>query len=190
MLFFACVAYGMYMLSFRHNFINLKIILPIIAAICIVIVSGEESLIGTLISRYTGKEITFTGRTYIWGKALSSIVSSPFFGNGYMTGDEMAVYFDNNISSAMRSTHNMYLQLLFDGGLVALLLFLGNIINSVKQIVNNRNKNYVFGISVVLVIVLINGLFESTCRTTLFWLGITLVAISSLSNEDDPRRLS
>lgn len=183
LLIFVGIAVIVYIVSFSHISVNLKVLLPLIAVFCIVAVSGSETWVGRFASDFLGKDVTFTGRTLIWETVLLHIISSPIFGQGYLTGDQMAMLIDGNIWSARRSAHNMYLQFLFDGGIILLAVMIAFFYSISRKIIHEENKNYVFLMSTLLVMMLINGIFESTCRTVLFWLGMQIFFLSSTIHE-------
>lgn len=79
-----------------------------------------ERLLGTFTTLESGDlEETTTGRTYLWGAAISGWLQSPLLGNGWGTflytwpGGNQSIY-----------AHNELLQILHDTGVVGLALFL------------------------------------------------------------------
>lgn len=84
-----------------------------------------ESLIAKL-----GKDMTFSGRTYIWDEALKLIPNSPFWGYG-VTENTYYVIYKNTLMEA----HNYILGLLLQGGLILLFLL-------AVQVIYLGQKNY------------------------------------------------
>ncbi len=85
-----------------------------------------ERLLGTFTTLESGDlEETTTGRTYLWGAAISGWLQSPLLGNGWGTflytwpGGNQSIY-----------AHNELLQILHDTGVVGLALFLALTLSS------------------------------------------------------------
>lgn len=73
-----------------------------------------------------GRNMTFTGRTYIWQNILADKALNPFIGGGFQNywADEGAEAIRQALQTGVSSAHNGYLELYLDGGLIALgLLF-------------------------------------------------------------------
>lgn len=69
-----------------------------------------------------GKDLTFTNRTSLWDEALRHISEHPFVGAGYWEATRKHLLFN---SQSIVSAHNYLLELMFTGGIISLLLFLG-----------------------------------------------------------------
>jgi O-antigen ligase len=68
---------------------------------------------------FFGRDLTFTGRTYIWNLATNLIAQSPIIGHGFMTSDVIAGYL-----GGYSTPHNEFLLVLMYGGCIALVLFI------------------------------------------------------------------
>lgn len=105
------------------------IFLGFIACILVVVV-GVQGYIGSLLNLAFSKEATLTGRTFVWTSAVRIIAVSPIF--GYGINDRFGAF------AQWRGTtwqaHNEYLQLLYDGGLIALVLFALFVIQSFRSL--------------------------------------------------------
>ncbi len=71
-----------------------------------------------------GKDLTFTGRTFIWKACMDQIITSPLIGKGYWISQQYekitipyGVYGGTN-------AHNAIISILMNGGVIALLLYL------------------------------------------------------------------
>ncbi|KAA8827011.1 O-antigen ligase domain-containing protein [Bifidobacterium tissieri] len=87
-----------------------------------------------------GKNLTFSGRLAIWDNAIIAISHNPVFGYGVLTNDEMVQYLglsSNGLWTGATHCHNQILQIAFQGGLIALLLFLTVIVLILKKSINN-----------------------------------------------------
>lgn len=65
---------------------------------------------------------TFTGRTYIWDSVMASIAQSPLFGNGFQQFVATDVY-QILSQTDFSSSHNLWLQVAYQGGFVGLFFF-------------------------------------------------------------------
>lgn len=74
------------------------------------------------ISSYFGKGTNISGRTILWSNVLRSSSQSPFFGLGFNT-PRMDI-----IRIGIDHAHNIILQVLYQGGMLSLLLFLAFVI--------------------------------------------------------------
>lgn len=75
-----------------------------------------------------GKDVTFTGRLTIWDNAITSILNNPILGYGILTNDNMVNYLGRSstgIWAGATHCHCQFLQISFQGGLVALFLMIG-----------------------------------------------------------------
>lgn len=84
-----------------------------------IVVLRVQNYFSWLIVDILHKNLTFTGRTYIWDGALDLIMNHPFVGVG-LGDDGNHIY----IGGIYWQAHNQWLQLLCDGGLLSLLTFL------------------------------------------------------------------
>lgn len=71
-----------------------------------------------------GKDVTLSGRTYIWSATVPSIIASPWTGHGVLTSLEFVELHGFPIwELAWGHCHNAILELLFQDGLAGFLLF-------------------------------------------------------------------
>lgn len=87
--------------------------------IIVVIQSYNSSWLQYIVVGLLGKNLEFTGRIYIWSESIRVWLTSPVYGIGIGRGGN-GVYFLGHWHGA----HNMYLQILVDGGLLSLILYL------------------------------------------------------------------
>ncbi|MEM7299688.1 MAG: O-antigen ligase family protein [Pseudomonadota bacterium] len=104
------------------------ILLVLVAALIIVILDATVNIDGWDIAQLVTGDATFTGRTDIWNYALRYISDQPFMGYGFRS------FWDIGASSPSREMglgfvattthgHNGYIDILLNGGLIALFLF-------------------------------------------------------------------
>lgn len=106
-----------YLTPFRSSCIGVIIFLYIIIF--------RKSKILVPILDLLGKDWTFTGRLTIWDSAIKSIIENPILGYGVLTNDNMVNYLGrslNGIWIGATHCHCHFLQIAFQGGLVAFIL--------------------------------------------------------------------
>lgn len=116
---------------FKNLFKNYKIfnittymITSIIIFLSIVIFK-VQNIFSFLIVDILDKDITFTGRIYIWDKALDFISLKPLLGYGNV---------NFQYTSTVLSTHNMILGILFNVGIIGLIFLLIFLVKSFKKL--------------------------------------------------------
>ncbi len=91
------------------------VIFGFLATIAVLFVAGNQDF--SAISALFSKSISFSGRDRIWGLSLDWIAQSPLLGYGI----------EDSVTSvekiAQTHCHNIFLQLLYTGGIVSLVLF-------------------------------------------------------------------
>ncbi len=165
-LFFLLLCDLLYYLSMKHSIINLKIIIPVLAIVCLMLVIGNNDSFYSAVALATGKDTSFTGRRFIWSTTLQLISINPLIGIGYTSGNDLAHIFGG---FSMRSTHNTFLQVLLDGGILLFFPFAIALIKCVKSILHNNNRKLRFHMSLIFVMFFIECMFESWSRSTSFW---------------------
>lgn len=88
-----------------------------IAFMLLIVLMGSEIEIINSIIRIFGRSTTFTGRTFLWKKAIQKIVEKPLIGYGYTSGN-IAIW------GGYYSSHNMFLEMLLQNGFIFLILFI------------------------------------------------------------------
>jgi len=81
--------------------------------------SGLIRTFSSLIENVLGKSITLSGRTFLWSQALKLIAQKPILGYGVLDGS--LLYSPTN--GHAYSAHNTALQILLQGGVLALVIF-------------------------------------------------------------------
>ena len=71
-----------------------------------------------MIAKLTGKDMTFSGRLFIWRQGIFKFFENPIWGYGKAVGDAIVRYAGHRYSA-----HNIFLQILLESGLIGLCLF-------------------------------------------------------------------
>lgn len=118
----------------RFGVFNVLLIGMLFLILLLMFSSHPTSLFAQVIEGLLHKDMTFTGRKEIWYLSLRYIGERPLFGWGLMNAEQL--YASINASHQ----HNYYLHILFQGGVVSLIVFLGIINCCRKRIVNCRSS--------------------------------------------------
>src|ERR1019366_7173464 len=128
-----------------------------------------------------GRDLTFTGRTEIW-KHVINYPLNPMFGSGFYNfwGQHGGV----EIRRAMReprlsSSHNGYLELYLDGGILGLALFLLMIAGSGARLINHIHETRYHQLRfALLVLAIVYNLTEAMfARPVLIWFTTLVVLV-------------
>lgn len=107
---------------------------------------------------YLGKDVSLTSRTYIWRQAEELVLDSWLFGAG--RGVELTYMGTMGEWQTTHEAHNFVLEILMEGGVVALALFGTLFFKAIKGLdMSNKAHKLVF---IALCVIMINGLTEST----------------------------
>lgn len=105
-----------------------------------------------------GRNITLTGRTLIWDRALERIKEKPLLGFGLCTGEE----FDRAVmNKGLLHAHNWLLMLMFYGGVIAVVLFSLAVICACKDAKPGRNSSFYRCMVIGLIVLAVRFLVEA-----------------------------
>ncbi|WP_180057310.1 O-antigen ligase [Acinetobacter sp. YH12090] len=143
--------------------------------------TGKGDSYNLLIYELTGKQL-YSGREKMWGQFIDSIKDNPMLGYG------LGVDY-GSIANIEYSTHNLYLAILIQQGIVGLFLFIYLVyylyIKSIKNY-SNPSRNFIF---LIIPVILLQQNFELSLTQNnlsimvIFWF---LIGIHSFSNKTDP----
>ncbi|MCD7771570.1 MAG: O-antigen ligase family protein [Oscillospiraceae bacterium] len=120
------------------TFFNMRNVFILSLVITLVLVLGNSfGIFEAIIVNVFHKDMTFTGRTTIWNAVLINIVNKPIFGYGYDV-DIWSYASMGNLEPS--SAHNYYLDLLFRGGIVQLLIQLVIVAVDIKRMDRQKNR--------------------------------------------------
>ena len=89
----------------------------------LLIIFIEDNIFANIFFKITGKA-RFTGRSFLWSESLKLIRKSPIIGYGRISKGYL------NVWNATYSSHNVVLEILLEGGIIALLIWISCLLNS------------------------------------------------------------
>ena len=121
-----------------------------------IIVFKMQNIFSFIIEDVLHKDLTFTGRTFIWEYVLKNIKNIPLFGYG----DKSFVYTLAS-GTTVRSTHNQILQIIYNYGVISVTLFILILFITMKKLYKIREFQLVKFVSLYIFMWFIMMLIES-----------------------------
>lgn len=165
---------GMLYFQYRKNqtiHINMIVIGATYAVMQVLVLIGSANFLQPMITKVFGKDLTFSGRTTAWLNVCYYISCKPIWGWGQMTGEDSKRLLDN---SAFVNSHNQWLQVLWEGGIIQLILLFIIFGVLMKQIQRCSKKEIADISKIVFTVVLIAMAFEVELGSLVTWLLIIL----------------
>lgn len=134
----------------------------IVVALCLfigIVFLRFQNIFSFIIEGWLKKDLTFTGRTYIWDIFIGEIKQSILIGHGIVDSK----YLIRTLNAG--HAHNYFLQILYQGGLVTFSMFLGFFFSAIKKVKSCKEKKYV---GIVIFAYLISFIFEAYSLTNMF----------------------
>lgn len=122
---------------FIKFFINPLTITIGIAVLYYVVLWGDSAFLGGVLQKYFGRDLTFTGRVYIWTKCIDLIKTHLLFGMGYLNNVEFYSLINIGIGA---HPHNYFIGILFYGGIISFVMFFMAYIRTFKNYRANKNN--------------------------------------------------
>ena len=111
-----------------------------VAVTLLVVVARVQTYFAAQIEGLLGKSVTMTGRTELWDAAMPILADSPLFGYGI---NSQFGAFIPAFKGLLWQAHNQYLQIAYDGGLVAVGLFIALLWTASARADASRCDNHV-----------------------------------------------
>lgn len=149
--------------------------LVILLAYLIIVVRVQDRMAWFII-QFLGEDLTLNGRTIIWDSLISQLNGIHWlFGNGLNSG---LVF---SISTRTTATaHSQFLYIVFNFGLLGLILFLITPIYSIIRLFKTSDKKINAILIVTLFVLLFAGITENTCDTNYYYIFLAFMASSNL----------
>lgn len=137
----AFLAFGVFALLLffctkKIKFSPRKILLMSLSFGIMIFFFNKIPIIKDFVTNYLHKDITFTGRTYIWDAAFQMINKHPLLGYGgyFVMGQFKTIY-------GIYPVHTTHLQILIDGGVILFIEYISIYIMSFHSLM--KNKKYI-----------------------------------------------
>ena len=186
----AIIAFAMFMFILVLDKNNIKIspkkLSLGLAVFCLTIFIGFNlSIITNFVTNYLQKDVTFSGRVYLWQYAFELFHARPLIGYGgyYVVGRSL-------YHNRMYPVHTTHLQILVDGGLVLLSVYIIMLISSFSKLAKSKKNSIAQIISAGLVGMGISYTFEQAglyhlIIITTFALNINKIISCRKENEEN-----
>lgn len=162
-------------LTFKHY------ILIIFSLNILIVFFQFQNYFSNFITVYLGKDVTFSGRTFLWNLGISEIEKAPFWGYGINeTLLKSKLY-------GLEHFHNYFVNLIYQGGLISLLLFLIMNIIALKKIEKYKNTYIAKVITFIIFTSLILSLVDTLDYTYFFVFYLIAGNIEKLVGEKNDR---
>jgi hypothetical protein len=100
-----------------------------------IVIFRLQYLFSGIITSLLHKDLTFTGRIYLWDEAIQYFLQRPIFGSGFQNYIEL-------YGATVESAHSFYLDILVEGGLVCFCIFLKIQKEYLKAVYPYRHESY------------------------------------------------
>lgn len=134
-------------LKFKLNFVLVGLILNLL----VYFIVNLGAIFEDYVHQVLGRDLTLTGRTYIWSAILEEVNTGLFWGYGYGTfwgynsllESQIIANYTNKIGGVIVSgAHNGFLELILQIGIIGVLLFLVIILYSGKKLYDLRHLSF------------------------------------------------
>ena len=169
-----------------RRFCDYWILMLVFAAayLLIVVLTRADFLAGVL--DVFGKDMTFNNRSYIWASALVQISRSPLIGHGISQSGGFAIDYGNQFSffnGELRPAHNQILHVLFEGGALALAVYITMLLHLGRAVKRCAHKDLVLLASVTIFAFNLASITEIQSQRG--WMFILFVFVSNLGKFND-----
>ena len=136
----------------KNVIINWKVFFAVYAVIVTLILGGNVGFLSPIVNQLFGKDITFTGRASTWVTVINYIKQKPVLGWGIITSDQ-AVQMISKASAV--NAHSQWLQVILQGGIVGLLIFVAIIFECFKKLKVAKKETQCFLIGLLFSLLLV-----------------------------------
>lgn len=135
-----------------------------------------SSLFSSILVNVFHKDASLSYRTQIWAESIKYLAKSPIIGQGLADNGNFIYWGYVNAPKSLWQAHNNWLQLLYDGGIVSMLIFISIInMNSVK-LSRYYNKKIVSILLISMIVLFIVMISEILIYTPYFYLIIFVIS--------------
>lgn len=140
---------------------NIYLIFASFLFLSIVVYQFQERFANIIVD-ILGKDLTFTGRTYIWARAIQMLKNSWFFGNGFNMQVDGVTNMLSYVSSYVNigHAHNYFLDIWLRGGIFAFIFFIITLFLVFKNLGKTDTKLSVY-CRIIMFLICIQFIFEA-----------------------------
>ena len=165
---------GMLYFQFRKKqtiHVNMGIVGIVYVVMQTIILMGSITFLQPIITGVLGKDLTFSGRVTAWMNASVYIFQKPILGWGQMTAESAKKMLG---SAALVNAHNQWLQILWEGGIIQLVLLMVVFAVMVRKTQQCSEKTISDISNILFTVVLIAMAFEVELGNLVSWVLIAL----------------
>lgn len=193
----AMICIGLYLILFLNIFSNRKMakhnvlyFTTYIITNILIVFKKSQNIISAIVE-FLGKDITFSGRTYLWDGIIQQFYNYPLIGHGMQS-----INYDKNffyISTApyylefckVSHAHNSLMTLLYRGGIISVTFYLIIVFEAFKQLKNNVENKYTNILLITLGIILIASIFDTMDFAGLYFILAIIINIKKLNEKKE-----
>lgn len=144
---------------------NRMIVLALILNLLIVVYHIQDNF-DWVLERYFNKSVTLTGRTEIWDLSWKHILEAPIIGHGIRNDGSFVSW-----RGTMWQGHNQEIQILYDGGIICLVLLIYIIYVSGRDLKKLTNKN----VKILLISAIFSYMVMMITEISVYYLPVFLI---------------
>ena len=123
--------------SLNISFSPKKIFFGLAIFLAVLFLGLNNEIFNNFITNVLHKDITFTGRTYLWAHAFELISMRPILGyGGYFVAGRSPLF------GRLYPVHTTYLQVLVDGGVILFVLFVYMLYSAISKVAKFKKSRY------------------------------------------------
>lgn len=127
--------------KFLTKIVNINVLLVMYCIFWVIVIfNGNSSFLGNFVTNVLKKDLTFSGRTYVWDEFFYYIKNNDidlFFGNGVQSTNQIFV----RHFKGFLHLHNQFYNIIYEGGLFSLIIYVFMILDASQKIVKSYRKD-------------------------------------------------
>ncbi len=169
-----------------HQGLKTIILLLSISIAILVFYAFGDILLDHMARSGSGDEVlSGTGRTRIWAVVLQLSTEHPLFGQGYTSSGQILPK-NEMLFAAAAHAHDMYLEVLFSGGLIGVGLLVAALVASIRR----ATQNHAHAEIGIIIFFLIYGITEPVMNGLIGFPTLSFLASGILAFSSSPNKLS
>ncbi|XZL94911.1 O-antigen ligase family protein [Clostridium perfringens] len=172
------IMYVLVYIYYSKLFMNLKILFLSIMGIDFAITFlGKQNSLMTAFANYLGKDVTLSGRTYIWNCVLRKLSESPFFGFGI--NSTVSIY------GIDKPAHNQWLHISMESGYIGAIILIIAVYFSCKYMMRYKNTNIYKIFTIWVVAILVGAITEIQTYVPFIYMIFEIPYVIKFVNVED-----